>query len=78
MFVNWVKKSLEHGKEVGHAATKLRQLRLVAVPHLPACRFASSEEMHDSVQSFREAGVRQLMVLGGNDQMAQVEQKKTW
>ena len=46
VFVNWVKKSLPFGKDsLAAAVARLHgELGAVAVPHLPACRFASEVE----------------------------------
>lgn len=67
-FVNMVKKSARHFEEVAAAAAALQQRGMVAVPHLPACRFDTLEQLDDVLSQLSAAGCSQLLLLGGNDQ----------
>ena len=49
VFVNMVKKSIEHFAEVGAAAAALRDRGMIPVAHLPASRFDSEEQLESTL-----------------------------
>lgn len=67
VFVNMVKASLEHFADVSAAAERLVAAGFDPVPHVPAARFGSATELGEVLDSFSSVGVRQLMMIGGND-----------
>ena len=67
-FVNMVKRDLAHFVDVAEAAAALRARGMIAVPHLPACRFDSAPELQSALARLSTAGCTELLLLGGNDQ----------
>jgi 5,10-methylenetetrahydrofolate reductase len=63
-FVNMVKKSRAHFEEVAAAARALRQRGMVAIPHLPASRFDSGAQLHETLEQLSSAGCTELLLLG--------------
>eukprot|EP01043_Picozoa_sp_COSAG02_P043909 COSAG02_NODE_3866_length_6121_cov_318.011956_2_plen_482_part_00 len=80
VFVNMVKKNINHFDDVGAAAAELRGRGMVPVPHLPASRFDSEEQLETTLAALARRctgddtapgctlAASELLLLGGNDQ----------
>lgn len=80
VFVNMVKKNIDHFDDVGAAAAELRGRGMVPVPHLPASRFDSEEQLEATLAALASRctgdgtapgytlAASELLLLGGNDQ----------
>lgn len=67
VFVNMVKATLAHFEEVAAASEVVARAGLAPVPHLPAARFETPEELRSILSLLTAAGSKQMLVLGGND-----------
>jgi hypothetical protein len=73
VFVNMVKKSIEHFAEVGAAAAALRDRGMVPVAHLPASRFDSEEQLESTLAELArqtggaDGGPPDVLLLGGKN-----------
>ena len=83
VFVNMVKKNIDHFEEVGAASAGLRSRGMVPVPHLPASRFNSEEQLERTLAALArqctasdnctvnhrgQSVAPEILLLGGNDQ----------
>ena len=68
-----VKKEYEHFDAVCTASASLVASGFVPVPHCPACRFDSVEQLDSTLARLRASGAKSVLLLGGNDQHARSE-----
>lgn len=73
VFISMVKKTLAHFDDVAAACSSLAAAGFEPVPHCPACRFSSAEEMESTLAQLNASGATRVLALGGNDQHARAQ-----
>ncbi|CAE8583237.1 unnamed protein product [Polarella glacialis] len=78
VFVNMVQTSHGHFQDVVATSSALHAEGFAPVPHVPVSRFSSAAEFEGVLAQLREAGARELLLIGGNDLAARGQAGALW